>query len=350
MLDSSLDHQAENKSPKGQSFGEIASHAKIKTTPKIDKKEKNEKGEKPTKKQKTKEKETSKDEPKNKGKEKEKVCVYHKEPLSLFNETCQEPVCEQCITQGPHNSPLYSIVQIDQAYKFKTRELGYLIGESLRAKVDQLRAQEYRVNYRMSEIKAAKSIIEKDIRLEYEGIISRLESAEGQKIALLQHDISVIQRDIARINELAEQFYSLTEKDKDKLDFMLRAKVLTENAEHLFYKAFKTEITVVPYDLPRELSIKREKEAKFNVHHEIDSFKTEILWNLYEKLTTKNKELKEALNEISQWENITEKYKSESKELMLVCHFCGAKLGRNSLNEACSKNTKENSFRECNTK
>ena len=47
-----------------------------------------------------------------------------------------------------------------------------------------------------------KSVIERDIRNEYAGIMERLRSAEGVKTAVLQHDIAEVQKDITRIDEI----------------------------------------------------------------------------------------------------------------------------------------------------
>lgn len=41
------------------------------------------------------------------------------------------------------------------------------------------------MEYRIEEIRYVKSIIERDARAEYAGIIERLKSAEGQKVAVL---------------------------------------------------------------------------------------------------------------------------------------------------------------------
>jgi palmitoyltransferase len=37
-------------------------------------------------------------------------------------------------------------------------------------------------------------VIERDIRMEFEGVIERLRAAEGTKLAILQHDITELQR------------------------------------------------------------------------------------------------------------------------------------------------------------
>lgn len=51
-------------------------------------------------------------------------------------------------------------------------------------------------------MKTLKNVIEKDIRNEYGAIMERLRSAEGVKMAVLQHDIAEVQKDITRIDEI----------------------------------------------------------------------------------------------------------------------------------------------------
>lgn len=59
-----------------------------------------------------------------------------------------------------------------------------------------------RLDHRIDEIKTLKNVIEKDIRNEYGSIMERLRSAEGVKMAVLQHDIAEVQKDITRIDEI----------------------------------------------------------------------------------------------------------------------------------------------------
>ena len=49
-----------------------------------------------------------------------------------------------------------------------------------------------RLDHRIEEIKTVKNVIEKDIRHEYGSIMERLRSAEGVKLAVLQHDIAEV--------------------------------------------------------------------------------------------------------------------------------------------------------------
>lgn len=77
-------------------------------------------------------------------------------------------------------------------------------------KRDQLLAQIHRIEYRMEEIKYVKLIIERDIRAEYGGLLERLKSAQGIKIAILQHEMAELQKDSDMINDLGAMFNEYT--------------------------------------------------------------------------------------------------------------------------------------------
>lgn len=78
------------------------------------------------------------------------------------------------------------------------------IKNTLIPKRTQLIAQITRIDYRIEEIKTVKGIIDRDIKNEYGGVIERLNSAEGVKLAILQHDISEVQKDVNRIDEILQ--------------------------------------------------------------------------------------------------------------------------------------------------
>ena len=59
------------------------------------------------------------------------------------------------------------------------------VEKTLIPKRGQLVAQVTRLDYRIEEIKSVKGIIERDIKNEYGGILERLNSAEGTKLAIL---------------------------------------------------------------------------------------------------------------------------------------------------------------------
>ena len=67
----------------------------------------------------------------------------------------------------------------------------------------------------MDEVKSVKQVIERDIRNEYAGIMERLKSAEGVKTAVLSHDLSEVQQDITRIDEILMFMEEITSAGPD---------------------------------------------------------------------------------------------------------------------------------------
>ena len=66
-----------------------------------------------------------------------------------------------------------------EAYRVRASKMNQILNSSLLVKRDNLVAQIHRLDYRMEEIKFVKTVIERDARSEYGGIIERLKSSEG---------------------------------------------------------------------------------------------------------------------------------------------------------------------------
>ena len=86
---------------------------------------------------------------------------------------------------GPHNTQLHRISKIEEAFRYRFETVNKTIHNSLVPKRAQLIGQIVRLDHRLEEVKTASSIIERDIRNEYAGMMQRLKSAEGIKNAVL---------------------------------------------------------------------------------------------------------------------------------------------------------------------
>lgn len=91
---------------------------------------------------------------------------------------------------------------MDESFRSRFEGINRAIHQSIVPKRAQLIGQIVRLDHRIDEIKKVKNLIEKDIRNEYGAIMERLRSAEGVKLAVLQHDIAEVQKDITRIDEI----------------------------------------------------------------------------------------------------------------------------------------------------
>lgn len=132
-----------------------------------------------------------------------------------------------------------------EAYKPKITKLSQLIWSALLPKRDQLIAQIHRIDYRGEEVRYVKTIIERDARAEYGGIIERLRSAEGVKLAILNHETTELQKDIDRIAEIIQNFNDLAGGAAgDPAQFLAKFQVLNENIEYMIAKPFKGTLDV----------------------------------------------------------------------------------------------------------
>lgn len=109
------------------------------------------------------------------------------------------------------------------------------------SKRDELNGHIQKIEYRIEEIKYIKTIIERDARTEYGGILERLHSAEGMKAAVLDHEMKEMQKDIEKIKEITDSFESL-EKLGGSLppaEFLAKFQILNENIEYIVAKPVK---------------------------------------------------------------------------------------------------------------
>lgn len=56
------------------------------------------------------------------------------------------------------------------------------------------------VDGRVEEVKNVKNSIERDAKQEYGSIMEKLHNSEGQKVAVLMHELSELQKDVDRID------------------------------------------------------------------------------------------------------------------------------------------------------
>ena len=212
-------------------------------------------------------------------------CMLHNKPLRYFCDSCEELLCYDCTVMGPHNTQLHRICNMEEAFRYRFETVNKNIHQSLVPKRAQLIGQIVRLDHRLDEVKTVKSVIERDIRNEYAGIMERLRSAEGVKTAVLQHDIAEIQKDITRIDEILMFMEEIAvgsdnaknktgnaqaEGDKEgslltpqpaaqatgpnQFGFLHSYRQVNENLEYAVTKQFKVDIEIYPNDLPRELA------------------------------------------------------------------------------------------------
>jgi len=235
------------------------------------------------------------------------------------------------------------VVDLNSAYKSAISELSYALSSGLLSKRDMLLAQVHRISHRMDEISYVRSVIEKDIRGEFGGIVDRLKNAEGKKVAIIQNEMAQLQTDIDKIDSLVENYETIK---GDKISFLLRSRSLREDVENILLKVFKTDIDQTPYDLPRELKDLKDKLEKKTVGQQLLKLKDEIIWRLFNQKQLKETETIEKFNktvadEIDSWAKLTDKYSEELKRYQMICFYCAEPLGKHNLNKKCKINEKK---------
>ena len=285
-----------------------------------------------------------------------KQCFLHNELLRYFCDSCEELICYDCTVMGPHNTQLHRISALEEAFRSRFDLINRAIHSSIVPKRAQLIAQIVRLDHRIDEVKTLKGVIEKDIRNEYGAVMERLRSADGVKMAVLQHDIAEVQKDITRIDEVLMTMEDIAEGGPpgmqqtmgggapDLVGFLHKYRQINENIEYASTKQFKVEIDVYPNDLPRELAERRVLLEHYEEQRKLLKFKDDVIWKLTEELKRKydyyqDEFDKETRHEMNEWARLVDRYASELKKYELVCSFCGQHLSDTNVNGECPENT-----------
>ena len=216
-----------------------------------------------------------------------KQCFLHNQLLRYFCDSCEELICYDCTVMGPHNTQLHRISAMDEAFRSRFDLVNRSIHACVVPKRAQLIAQIVRLDHRIDEVKTLKNVIEKDIRNEYGAIMERLRSAEGVKMAVLQHDIAEVQKDITRIDEILMTLEDIAGQGPDVVGFLHKYRQINENVEYASTKQFKVEIEVLPGDLPRELAERRVLLEHYEEQRRLLKFKDDVIWKLSQELKKK---------------------------------------------------------------
>jgi hypothetical protein len=293
-------------------------------------------------------------------------CYHHNQPLRLFCESCHEPICKECKRIGPHKSPLHNIDSLFGVYKkFIDISKNYLSGplKEKSFKIEELMIQ---IDNLINDNKNKAKEMLHGISLEYENIIENIAKIDGKKKAELSFNASELQKDIVNIQNILEliskkninyfnvdnggQNYPLEEDENDKIiNFLLQHKSLMNDIDQIISKPTNKILTKEDEEKilkwPKELNDSKEKLSNYPKLKKILKVKDDIIWKLlitpYEERSPELFEIeKKAEEEISKWNQLIEKTKSELSKYNLVCHFCGVPL-EHGMNTLCPLNTNE---------
>lgn len=249
---------------------------------------------------------------------------------------------------GQHNTQLHRISSIPDAFNARYDIIVNAVKNTLIPKRTQLIAQITRIDYRVEEIKTVKGIIYRDIKNEYGGIVERLSSAEGVKLAILQYDIAELQKDVNKIDGILQHLDELNgvnppqttppaptpgqnlvqpvEQGINQVGFLIKFKDIQEDIDGLITKQFKVDIEVIPNDLPRELAEKRVQLEEYNKQKVLLKDKNDTILKLVEEMKVREKTIKDELDKqtkahVAQSLTLLDDYAVELNKFQLICTF-----------------------------
>lgn len=172
-----------------------------------------------------------------------KLCYHHNLPLKLYCQSCEEPICHECQVIGPHNNRLHKISNIFESFRKKFNSLNNVVQKNLIYKLEEITAQIGIFEMKIEEIKSNKNCIEREIRSEYSSMIENLRSEEGKKLAILQYESGILQKELNKIQEIITQVNEINYNDNpDMVNFLLKFRNFEDTIEECLAKPIKSKI------------------------------------------------------------------------------------------------------------
>ena len=210
-------------------------------------------------------------------------CIWHHKQLTLYCETREEPLCEECLSSQYKNLSS-KIIPIDEAYRYRISSIYNTLSTHLFGRKEQLEAQSRRIEFRLDELKRYKNKIERDMQTEFGGMIERLGSAFNTHGGLIQSDKQSLVSDLENINDIISE---LASADRDLVKFLMNYRKIKYSLETAISKPFRSDIKTKPTDLPRELEDIRGLSAKCINLQALVEFKNDMIWNfLHDRVPT----------------------------------------------------------------
>ena len=108
-------------------------------------------------------------------------------------------------------------------------------------KLDELTNQIRIFEEKIDELKNTKIEIERGIRTEYTSIIENLRTEEGKKLAILQYESGILQKETNKIHQIITQVNEIGENENpDMVSFLLKYKQYVDSVEESLAKPIKS--------------------------------------------------------------------------------------------------------------
>ena len=294
-------------------------------------------------------------------------CYHHNIPLRYYCESCDEPVCNLCQQQGPHNTSLHHVCSLFEVYRRRLNGVKERIEKNLVSKQAKIESVMLNIDSMIKTTKENASNILRGINSEYDISEDTLNKCEGKKLAMLNYNAASIQKEIIAIEDILSfintdyidtngdaraQMASMnsnrsSNEENDYLSFLLKHKALSEKIDAMIASSCPT-FTKKEIDemmtWPAELNDAKKKLENYEKIKTLMKIKDDIVWNLlttpYEEKAAELDEIKmKTQKEIEEWSKLSDKYANELKKYNLVCAYCGCYLDNIKINEKCSSNS-----------
>ncbi|OMJ93973.1 hypothetical protein SteCoe_2879 [Stentor coeruleus] len=263
-------------------------------------------------------------------------CFRHHKEVKYFCELHEEVLCDDCLTTAPYTTSQTKICKIEEAYRKRFASTYQLLNSHIFPKRDQLKSQIGKINSKLDEVRAAKGLIEKDMKTEFSAMNERLNSSFGTKVALLEYDVLELQSDLDRIDYVINNIHGA---NSDITGFLSKYTEIRDTTDLILAKPFRTEIDVDSNSLPKELIEIRENVVQYPALKNLLETKDEIIWKLTHEGVSTCKVDENTQKELAEWAKLTEKFSSELARYRMICEYCGIPLDNISVNTNCSRNS-----------
>ena len=143
---------------------------------------------------------------------------------------------------GPHSNRLHRVTNIFESFRKKFNMLNNTVQKNLIYKLDEFTNQIGVFEEKIEEVKNTKCEIERGIRGEYSTMIENLRSEEGKKLAILQYESGILQKETNKIHEIITQVNEIGENDNpDMVTFLLKYKHYVDSVEESLAKSIKSK-------------------------------------------------------------------------------------------------------------
>ena len=142
---------------------------------------------------------------------------------------------------GPHSNRLHRVTNIFESFRKKFNILNNTVQKNLIYKLDECTNQIGIFEGKIEEVKNTKNEIERGIRAEYSAMIENLRTEEGKKLAILQFESGILQKETNKIHEIITQVYEIGENENpDMVSFLLKYKQYVDSVEESLAKPIKS--------------------------------------------------------------------------------------------------------------